>query len=291
MKFRTEINLPPATFAITHRLRGMAIGSCFAESISRQMLGGGLMLDVNPFGTLYNPLSIAAGVQDLIDRRVYREADVFFYQGAFHSFSHHSRFSGPDGSVVLAGINGRIDRSSTFLQQADYLMITFGTANVFRLSSDGQIVANCHKRPAADFVEQRLSVEGIVDRWRRLLSDLRVLNPRLKILFTVSPIRHLKQGLHENQLSKAVLLLAVEELLRLLNDVYYFPAYEMVLDDLRDYRFYASDLVHPNAQAEEYVWEKFMETYCDASTRALIDEAERRCRAANHRPIIGDANR
>jgi hypothetical protein len=290
MKFRTEISLPSAAFAITHQQRGMAIGSCFAESIAQRMLCGGLTVDVNPFGTLYNPLSIAAGLQCLIDRRRYTADDLFLYEGVYHSFSHHSRFSDSDCATALDRINTRIDHSAAFLQEADYLMITFGTARVYRRASTGEVVANCHKLPAGEFVEQCLGVEAIVDCWRSLIPALRRLNPALKLLFTVSPVRHLKDGAHANQLSKAVLLLAVDALTQSGAEVYYFPAYEIVLDDLRDYRFYASDLIHPNAQAEAYIWEKMEEAYFDASTQALIRAAEKQYRAANHRPIIRDAS-
>ncbi|MDR2805544.1 MAG: GSCFA domain-containing protein, partial [Dysgonamonadaceae bacterium] len=266
----------------------MMIGSCFAENISERMLRGGFTVDVNPFGIVYNPVSVANGLRDLIIRNVYTESDLFLHEGVYHSFSHHSRFSGEDRRAVLAGMNAAIVRSSEFLRQAQLLIITFGTANIYRLLSTGQVVSNCHKRPAREFAESRLTVEQITDLWNSLIRELQTVNPDLKILFTVSPIRHWKDGATANQLSKAVLLLAVNELIQANASCSYFPAYELLLDDLRDYRFYADDLTHPNAQAVSYIWEKFGEAYFEKSTRDAIRDYEKKYRYVNHRKIVED---
>ncbi|MDR2682632.1 MAG: GSCFA domain-containing protein [Dysgonamonadaceae bacterium] len=289
MKFRTEITLPPAGFAISPADKVMMIGSCFAENISERMRRGGFTVDANPLGIAYNPASVAGGLQDLMSRRIYTEADLFLHEGAYHSFSHHSRFSGGESRAVLEKINAAIAFSSEFLRQARVLMITFGTANVYRLRSTGQVVANCHKRPAREFEEQRLTIEQITESWNGIIRELQALNPGLHILFTVSPIRHWKNGANANQLSKAILLLAVNELVQTHPRCEYFPAYEILLDDLRDYRFYADDWVHPHAQAIDYIWEKLGDAYFDKRTQERIREYEKQQKRMNHVKIIASA--
>ncbi|GHT05488.1 hypothetical protein FACS189423_09690 [Bacteroidia bacterium] len=261
------------------------MGSCFVENISVKMLQSGFTADVNPFGIVYNPASLAAGLQDLINRKTHTEKDLFLHEGLYHSFSHHSRFSGTTIETVLEKINTRILSSSEFLQQATVLIITFGTANVYRLVSSGEVVSNCHKLPAKVFDEKRLTVHQITGKWNELIQQLQTLNPGLKILFTVSPIRHWKDGANANQLSKATLLLVIQELTTTNPQCYYFPSYEIMLDDLRDYRFYADDLIHPNSQAMDYIWEKFGEAYFDNKTREVIREYEKKQKTLNHRPI------
>ncbi|GHV56457.1 hypothetical protein FACS1894182_03030 [Bacteroidia bacterium] len=291
MKFRTEITLPPAAFTISHSDKVMMMGSCFVENISERMIWSGFTVDANPFGMVYNPASVASGLWDLIRRKMYTESDLFLHEGVYHSFSHHSRFSGTDNLSVLKKINAAVASSSEFLRQAQILIITFGTATIYQLVSTGQIVSNCHKLPAREFEEKRLSIEQITQVWNDLIRDIRMINPHLNIVFTVSPIRHWKDGAHANQLSKSVLLLAVNELIQSHSQCYYFPAYEIVLDDLRDYRFYSDDLVHPNSQAVDYIWEKFGDAYLDIATKGFVREYEKKQKALNHRKIINKFNK
>jgi hypothetical protein len=286
MKFRTEITLPPAGFSITHQDKILMMGSCFVENMSTKMIQAGFSVHVNPFGIVYNPASLANGLRDLIHYKNYTEQDLFLHQGIYHSFAHHSRFSGTDRQTVLDKINGSISDASDFLRQATVLVITFGTAQAYRLLSSGEVVSNCHKLPAQMFKEERLSIPQITQLWGDLIQYLQTVNPDMKILFTVSPIRHWKNGASENQLNKATLLLAVDELIKSHAGCYYFPSYEIMLDDLRDYRFYADDLIHPNSQAIEYIWDKFGEAYFDKKTTELIREQEKRQKALNHRHII-----
>jgi len=178
-----------------------------------------------------------------------------------------------------------MEQSLAFLRTADLLIITFGTAFVYRLQSTGEIVSNCHKLPAKLFTYRRLTIEEIVKEWNDLIARLQTLNSKLRILFTVSPIRHWKDGANGNQLSKSILLLAVEELLRDHSHCFYFPAYELVLDDLRDYRFYAEDMLHPSSQAIDYVWEKFSEAWFDCETLEKAREFEKQNRSLNHIPL------
>lgn len=291
MRFRTEIPVVPLSFPITHREKILLMGSCFTEHIGEKLETSGFQTDINPFGVLYNPLSLASGLQDLIKGKVYSLADIFEHQGLYASFYHHSRFSAPTKEECLEQINQRREESSLFLQQSSVLVVTFGTAFVYRLKETGNVVSNCHKLPADCFERKRLSVEDIVLAWRDLLRDLFAYNPRLSVLFTVSPIRHWKDGANGNQLSKASLLLAIEQIVELFtagnnaNSVQYFPSYELVLDDLRDYRYYAEDMLHPSPVAVNYIWEKFSTACFSKETQQAIIEYEKIDQALRHRPF------
>jgi hypothetical protein len=285
MKFRTEFTIPPAEFQLSHPDKIMMMGSCFVENISPKMLQSGFPVDVNPFGILYNPVSIANSLYGLIKPEIHTPETLFLHQGVYHSFAHHSRFSGTNAEQVSEQINIRINQSSGFLKEANLLILTFGTATVYRLLSSGETVSNCHKLPARLFREERLDVRTITQQWNKLIGKLHSVNPDLRILFTVSPIRHWKNGAHENQLNKAILLLATDELTKANNRCYYFPSYEIMMDDLRDYRFYAEDMIHPGRQAIDYLWEKFSLLYFDLKTRKIIREWENVQQALNHRPF------
>jgi hypothetical protein len=285
MKFRTEININPAVFRITHDDRISVLGSCFAENIAKQLSNAGFTVDVNPFGTVYNPASIAKSLERLVECRQYTAGDLFQYEGLYHSFSHHSRFSGANPDDTLENINSRLRFSADFLRSADILVITFGTAYVYHLPETGEIVSNCHKLPESRFVRNRLLVEYIINEWMPLLDRLKSINRQLRIIFSVSPVRHFRDGFHENQLSKATLLLAVDEIVRNTPDCFYFPAYEILLDDLRDYRFYDDSLVHPSQQAISYVWEKFSGAFFDSTTMKRVKDSLSETKRLNHTPL------
>jgi hypothetical protein len=285
MRFRTEVSVSPSDFKITHACKIVLQGSCFAENMASRFLNAGFSIDSNPFGIAYNPLSLSKNLNRLLDNQPFTENELFKENDVYHSFSHHSRFSGIDSNEVLAKINSRMEQSSTFLRTANLLIITFGTAFVYRLQSTGDIVSNCHKLPAKLFTCQRSTIESIVGEWNDLIVRLKTLYPELHILFTVSPIRHWKDGAHENQLSKAILLLAVDELIRSYSNCSYFPAYEIVLDDLRDYRFYTEDMLHPSSQAIDYIWEKFTEAWFDEETIIKAHEFEKIHQSLHHIPL------
>jgi hypothetical protein len=285
MNFRTEITLLPAEFPISHQDKIMMMGSCFVENIFSRMEASCFSVEVNPFGIVYNPASLANGLTDLVNKRVYTPENLFLHQGLYHSFSHHSRFSGIEAEKVLKEINSNLMHSSVFLRQASILLITFGTAGIYRLLSSGAVVSNCHKLPANLFAEERLTVDEITGQWNPLIHRLQEMNRNLKILFTVSPVRHWKDGAHANQLNKSTLLLAVNELIKANTRCYYFPSYEIMMDDLRDYRFYADDMIHPSSQAIDYIWEKFGNACFSPQTTELIKEWERIQQALNHRPF------
>ncbi len=286
MDLYTRISIPKAPFAFSYTEQTVLLGSCFAENIGKKLEENKFKTDLNPFGTLYNPSSIAEAIRMLLHPERFTGDDLFRHEGVYHSFSHHSRFSSPSETECLENINGRLFSSAEIIRKARRMIITLGTAWVYRLRSTGKIVSNCHKLPEKMFDRQMLSVDEITAEWKSLLLSLWEQNPELKIQFTVSPIRHWKDGAHGNQLSKATLLLAVEQLQKdFPEQTAYFPAYEIIMDELRDYRFYADDMLHPSLQAVEYIWERFTETMLSRETQAILKEWKDIQKAINHKPF------
>lgn len=286
MDFRTQVKSEKAPFTFSHATPIVLMGSCFAENIGERLDDHFFQVDINPFGTLYNPASVAKGLRMLVNGTQLKSSDLFRHEDTFHSFTHHSRFSAATEEGCLRKINERLLSSATALREAERLVVTFGTAWVYKLKSDGRIVGNCHKLPEKMFERVRLTVDEIVEDWRSVLQTLRQENTELKILFTISPVRHWKDGANGNQLSKATVLLAVDELRRLYPaDVAYFPAYEIMMDELRDYRFYADDMLHPSSLAVDYIWETFSNSYLTTDSRVLLKELAAIRRALNHKPF------
>lgn len=274
MKWRTEIEIPKSPWHITPDSRILLVGSCFTDNIGHLMQAYGLQATCNTTGVLYNPLSIVQSLNG--DMRI----DIVEHDGLFHSMAHHGSFSGTDSEQVLRRCLQAQAELHQALEQADVVFVTFGTAYVYY--RNGQVVANCHKLPEREFTRERLTVEQIVTAWRPLI---RTMSDKHWV-FTVSPIRHQRDGLHQNQLSKAVLLLAVEQLQRDYPGlVSYFPAYEIVLDELRDYRFYADDLTHPSAAAVEYIWERLCDTFIPAHVMTQLQTYYRQWLHSQHRPL------
>jgi hypothetical protein len=242
---------------------------------------------VNPFGILYNPISISNSLEILLKWKKFTVEDLFLSNGLYHSFFHHSRFSGTDADETLEGINAKVAEASELLKNCHYLFITFGTSWVFKNKESGIVVSNCHKLPAATFERYRLSVEQITEIWIPLIDELKRVNPNLHLVFTVSPIRHLKDGAHENQLSKSTLLLAIEALISNYGNelISYFPSYELVLDELRDYRFYASDMTHPSDVATDFICEKFVTAIVDAEAKNISGKLEKLLSALKHKAL------
>ena len=263
-QYFTEIEIENYPWRIGYSDKVLFMGSCFTENIGEKMSELKFQTCVNPFGIIYNPMSVASGLRKLIEKRRYTKEDLFEQGGRWGSYDFHSRFSESSADEALAKMNEQVENGHSFLRQADYLIVTFGTAWVFELEATGKLVANCHKFPASDFRRYKLSQEQIVDEFRDLLTGVWKFNPNLKLLFTVSPIRHLKDSAHGNQLSKSTLLLAVDKLINDLDKRYcgYFPSYEIVMDELRDYRFYAADLVHLSPVAVDHIWAKFSKSLC-----------------------------
>ena len=286
IKLQTPVERPVRCPCMNHSHRLMLLGSCFATHIGARLAEAGFRCDVNPYGVLYNPLSIDAALREMIAGKVYTLADLHLHQGLWHSPMHHGDFSSPSPEEALQRINARLRRAADELDGLDYLLLTWGTAWVYEDRRTGRVVGNCHKQPEKDFLRRRLSVDEIVLDVVSLLSGFLVRNGRLKVVLTVSPIRHVRDGLHANQLSKATLLLAAERLEDAFPDrVYYFPAYELVLDELRDYRFYADDLAHPSDLAVRYVWERFTQWCLDPEAVRLMADYEDIRKALAHRPL------
>jgi hypothetical protein len=265
------------------------MGSCFAAEIGRRMTEGGLDAVVNPFGILYNPVSIGSGLRRLMDEKLYEADDLCLHRGLFHSFDHHGSFSRPCLQEALELINSRLRDGAGRLRSATRIVITWGNAVVFRRRDNDTVAGNCHKMPAGDFRRERLSVSDIVSLWQPLLQDLRAINPDARLILTVSPVRYLADGAHESNLAKSALLLAADELEREFDGfATYFPAYEIMLDELRDYRFYAPDMLHPSVQAIDYIWERFRDTYFAEEDRQLFREWEQIKKALLHVPTNVD---
>ncbi|MCF8354113.1 MAG: GSCFA domain-containing protein [Melioribacteraceae bacterium] len=283
MQFRTEINVDPAEIKISYEDKIITIGSCFAENIAQYFKQGRFHVLENPFGVLYNPASIHNSIKLLVEKKTFTENDLIFDQGEYHSFSHHSCFSHHQPEEVLKKINDGLNITGKYIRQADWLIITFGTAYVYEHIERKMIVSNCHKIPQNKFLRYRLSVDEINNYLAKIIDLLHEINPKLQVIFTVSPVRHLKDGSINNQLSKASLLLAVNKMINN-RSAFYFPSYEIMMDDLRDYRFYERDLIHPNKIATEYIWQKFSECWFSENTMELMKEVSKITAAREHRP-------
>ena len=283
--FRTEIDPESPDWRINYPDHIGMMGSCFAEHIGAQLIKRRFKVDLNPFGVLFNPVSIASGLQRLISAKPYAIDDLFVRDGLWHSFDHHSRFSATDPVAVLEMMNGRLEQSSKNFRQIKYLFITFGTARVFHHLESGRIVSNCHKVPASEFQYSLLRIGDIVRLYTRIFNELEQLNPELEIVLTVSPVRYWKDGPAGNQISKSTLLLAVSELVSNFNSVNYFPAYEIFMDDLRDYRFYGEDLLHPGTAGVQYVWKKFADCYFSEQAHQISKRVEKIEKDKSHIPL------
>lgn len=263
------------------------IGSCFSESMSVKLLESGMQVCSNPYGILYNPVSISNALTEILDKKQYSSADLMQnHEGRFVSLSHHGRYSGFQADEVLEQINRSITGAHDFLKKAEGLIITLGSARVFKHKDQNRVVANCHKIPSTFFEKEMLGVEAVFASLIQTLQRVKRINPDIKIILTVSPVKHIREGLVENQRSKSVLSLAVAALESEKDpEVHYFPAFEIVNDELRDYRFYKTDMVHPGELAIEYIWKRFAETYFDAKALEKIDAARKLNASINHRPL------
>jgi len=284
-EFRTILPPQKANISIDYQTPALCLGSCFTENIGQLLIDYKFPTSLNPFGILYNPISIKNSLERIMDGSLYELNDLFFHQDLWYSFDHHGSFAHPNPSTALAKINNELDRATKFLTKTNRLLITVGTASVFVYQKTNEVVANCHKLPNTEFEKRRLSVSEIVEALFPILTQLNIKNRDLEVVFTVSPVRHLKDGIIENQRSKATLILAVEELVQKLPFVHYFPAYEFVMDDLRDYRFYEKDMAHPNDQAIRYIWDFFQQTYFSDATIRIFKKVRKIVKASQHRPF------
>ena len=290
MEFRTKVDLPVGMPPVNHSDVLMLWGSCFAENIGKLFMDYKFRCDVNPFGVLYNPSSIAEAISQVDCPFIYNKENLKEYQGVWYSLMHHSSFSSRNPEECLTKINARLLHARECLHQAHWVMFTWGTAWVYEWKENGQVVGNCHKLPGNCFNRRLLGVDEIVGAYSLLVERLSALKPDLHFLFTVSPIRHVKDGMHGNQISKSVLLLAVQKLIEAYPArCFYFPSYEIMVDELRDYRFYADDMLHPSFQAVHYIWECFGQTFFPPATHRFLKDWEVVKKGLEHRPFDPDS--
>jgi hypothetical protein len=283
--FRTIVPLPEYAFRISYHDQVLSMGSCFAEHIGNCLAERHFTSLLNPFGILYNPASIGQSLERLLQEAPFSAEEQFEHQGLWHTFWHHGIFSAPDKAQALERINRAFRQAQAFLLSANRLIITLGTAFVFIYRASGEVAANCHKMPGSAFERRRLSTKEVLAALEPALLELKARQPSLEIILTVSPVRHIRDGLIENQRSKAALLLAAAELCQQHGFIHYFPAYEIMMDELRGYRFYAADMLHPSAEAVSYIWERLSQVCFDEPTRQLIAKIEKIRTASLHRPF------
>ncbi len=295
MQFQVPIQIKQLEPPVNYRDKLLLLGSCFTEHI------GDFLMDVkfnalqNPNGIIFDPISVSKSLVHYINNRLYTEVDLFYLNEAWHSWDHHSRFSHPVKQLCLEGINDSQSKAHDFLRQADWLIITLGSSFVYKLNEHSQVVgdqtnrkgvvANCHKAPAIHFTKHLSTIEEIITSLDGTLHQLFRFNPHLRIIFTVSPVRHIRDGLVDNNRSKARLVEAVHHLVNKFDKLYYFPAYELVIDVLRDYRFYDIDMVHPNYAATSFVLENFSKYCIDPASQKLMEEIRKLVNARNHKPF------
>ena len=284
-EFRLKVEMPKDQNKINHSDFFQLWGSCFADNIGKRLTENKFTCDLNPYGTLYNPMSISTAIRELLTAKKYSIDDLSFGNEQWFSYMHHSAFSATDSETCLQQINSRLMASREFLQKAQWILFTWGSAWIYRLNTNQHIVGNCHKMPEREFTRYKLEVNEIVDEYMNLIDEIHHLNPKAKFIFTVSPIRHAKDGMHGNQLSKSTLLLAIDKICNLSKVCQYFPSYEIMMDELRDYRFYADDMLHPSPLAINYIWECFSETYFTPATKSVIQSWEKIRKGLAHRPF------
>jgi hypothetical protein len=286
-EFFTPVELPPPCMKSSYTAKHLMLGSCFSEYIGNRMESLKFNTDINPFGIVFNPSSISQCIRRMISGVSFTESELFRHNGLWHSWLHHGKFSNPSMEEALVAINNRLTFSSDYLRKTDFLILTLGTAWVFELKSSGLTVSNCHKVPAAEFKRFRLTVGEIVAEMRETLEMLLELNPDIKIILTVSPVRHMKDGASGNQLSKSILLLAADALVNGFGPdrCSCFPSYEIMMDELRDYRYYTEDMVHPSPLAVGIIWKKFSNWLFDKEVTSLSEKVNTLVQARNHRPV------
>lgn len=290
MKFRTELNIPPSRFSIGHTDGVVLIGSCFSINIGDRLQKYKFTGITHPFGTVYNPVSIARLLDYAAGAGIVDNKNLIFSSGIWVHPDFHSSLGSPDRDRAAEGINGAIVQAGECLRRVKFLFVTLGTSIVYKWKRTGNIVANCHKLPASEFARQTVPAQEGAEALAAAFDQLRKINPAIRIILTVSPVRHVRDGLIENMRSKARLFETVDILCSTFDNVSYFPAYEWMMDDLRDYRFYTQDLIHPNEQAIDYIWEKFCDHYFDEKTRALVKSIGKVLEGLGHRPFNPDTS-
>ncbi len=273
-KFTHQVNIKQAI---------VLMGSCFAEEIGAKLEERKFNALTNPHGILYNPISICNALTDYIQDKKYTKEDIFLHEELWRSFNHHGKFVSADANICLENINHHVSQAHHQLKEAKWLLVTFGSS--FAYTHNKQIVANCHKLPSSQFEKILISKQQITDAWQKQLAVLKEFNPQINVLLTISPVRYIRDGIIENNRSKGILLDAVHTLVEQNTNCFYFPAYEIVIDELRDYRFFKEDLVHPNQLAINYVWQRFSDALCDEETKNFMTDYEPILKSLQHKDL------
>jgi hypothetical protein len=285
MQFRTKISIPKSNNPTDYNAKIVSLGSCFAENMAKKLDYFKFKNTCNPFGIIFNPVSIEKIINKAINLELFTENDLFFLNERWHCFDVHSDLSNSNKLELLNNLNILIQLTKIQLQEASHIIITYGTSWVYRNIATNEIVANCHKVPQKEFSKEILSVATIENSIQKTLDLIQKINPNVNFIFTVSPVRHLKDGFVENQLSKAHLISALHSSSFQLPTSSYFPSYEIMMDELRDYRFYAEDMIHPNQIAIDYIWERFSEATISEESHSIMEEVHRIQKGLQHRPF------
>lgn len=283
--FRTEVIVAPSPVQINLREKILTAGSCFSDSIGKQLSESKFNALVNPFGVSYNPFSIHKVLLLALHNQVVSDHTFLESQELVANYDFHSSFSATKKSEIESKIKEVVGTTHYFLKDTQWIFITYGTARVYERNDTGEIVSNCHKMPASGFTKSLLSQKKVLESFDEFYKDLKTFNPKCKLIITVSPVRHIKDTLPLNSVSKSVLRLACQTITETYQDVFYFPSYEVMLDDLRDYRFYKSDMIHPSEEAEEYIWNKFADCFFDQTTKAFIKQWKPIFTSLQHKPF------
>lgn len=284
MDFRTKIQIPNPPFSFSYKDRILSLGSCFAQSIGSRLVDAKFSASVNPLGIIFNPHATFKILHHCIQPPTALAEDTFvWHQGRWYNYDTHSSFSHPEQAKLHQAIIHQFEAVNEHLRQSNLLILTWGTSYIYRRKMNGKIVSNCHKQAAQEFQKELLPLNQIIQEFKELYQALQQFNPQLKWILTLSPIRHIKDSLVLNSVSKANLRLACHQLAEEFDNLVYFPSYEILMDELRDYRFYGQDMIHPSPLAEEYIWEKFTETFLDAPSIQLLHQWNKLKKSLAHR--------
>jgi len=284
MQFTTKVPIPNSNYPINYDSKIMAIGSCFAENMAAKLSYFKFQNEVNPFGIIFNPVSIEKLIRGIVHQKTFTEKDIFFHNELWHCYDAHSDLSCDNKQDFLDTLNSTIKESKNQISNASHIIITYGTSWIYELKSSHEIVANCHKVPQSQFDKKILAVTSIENAMENTIDLVRKVNPDCSFIFTVSPVRHIKDGFVENQRSKSHLIAAIHNLIPQ-QKVSYFPSYEIVMDELRDYRFYSDDMLHPSSSAIDYIWERFFTTQMEESAFPIMEEVGSIQKSLSHRPF------
>ena len=286
MKLQTNISINKQEInSIDYNSNILIVGSCFSENIGSKLEYYKFQSYQNPFGILFHTKAIETLITNAINEKIYSEENLFFLNERFHSFDAHSQLSNTSKESLLNILNQEICVTNQQLKEASHIIITLGTAWVYRFIESDSIVANCHKIPQKNFLKEILSVDEIIESLESIVSLIKDINPNINFIFTVSPVRHLKDGFVQNQQSKSHLLSAIHQVVDPRNKLFYFPRYEIMMDELRDYRFYAEDMIHPNQTAINYIWEKFSNTWISDTSFNVMKRVDAIQKRKNHKPF------